>query len=140
MLRDDNAEDARPASISNEPEADAVTAAPTPHRSLLDDASHLFDDGKTYVQAELAFQKSRAAFGVGEMKGIAAFGVGALIAVHLALIALAVGLVISLTPLLTGWGATAVVTLSLLTLAGLMGWLAFKHIKKLASAFGNDDK
>jgi len=78
-------------------------------RSLRDDVEALIEDGKTYLETELVYQKTRAAFVADRAKGAVIYGaIGAFLAV-LALIGLAVGLIIALAPLLTAWGSSAVV-------------------------------
>ncbi|MCH2488193.1 MAG: hypothetical protein MK010_10690, partial [Erythrobacter sp.] len=42
--------------------------------SLTDDIFALFDDGKTYVEAEIAFQKSRSSFVANRAKLAVAYG------------------------------------------------------------------
>lgn len=92
-------------------------------RSLVDDLRHLIDDSKTLVEAELAYQKSRAAVaGVG-IKGVVASIALAVALIVFALVALTVGLVIGLTPWLGALGATAAVTLGLLGGAAVCGWV-----------------
>ena len=77
--------------------------------SLTDDIFALFDDGKTYVEAEIAFQKSRSSFVANRAKLAAAYGAAAFGVLHLALIALTVGTLIALAPLVGPWIATAIV-------------------------------
>lgn len=89
-------------------------------RSLLDDIGALFDDAKTYFQAELTYQKTRASFVSNRLKKTVGFAFAALFLVLLATVGLTVGLIIALSPLLTPWGATAVVVLGLLLLAYLL--------------------
>ena len=84
--------------------------------SLTDDVMALLEDGKTYAEAEVAYQKSRAAFTANRLKGAVAFGLGAFGVLHLALIALTVGLVIALMRLVGPWGATGIVTVVLVAL------------------------
>ena len=65
--------------------------------SLTEDILALIEDGKTYLEAEKAFQKSRAGFVAnkgkhGIIRGLAAFGM-----IHLALIGLVVGVVMALS-------------------------------------------
>lgn len=83
-------------------------------RSLVDDVEALIDDGKTYLQAELAFQKSRAGFIASGARTVAILGVLAAVFAVLALVGLTVGLILGLTPLLTAWGATGAVVGALL--------------------------
>lgn len=82
--------------------------------SLKADFEALISDAKTYAQAELAFQKSRAGFTADRLKWVALYGGAALGFVHLALIALTVGLVISLATVVGPWVATALVVAALL--------------------------
>ena len=91
-----------------------------PHeRSLREDVEALIDDGKTYLEAELNFQKTRAAFVAERAKGAFIFGAIAALFGFLALIGLTVGLIIALTPMLTAWGASALVVALLLVAAFL---------------------
>jgi Flp pilus assembly protein TadB len=94
--------------------------------SLIDDVKALVDDGKTYLEAELQFQKSRATFAVDRGKSGAVYGLAAAAVLHLALVALVVGAIFALTPLITAWGATAVVV-GVLLVAGLLLGLAAKR-------------
>lgn len=87
--------------------------------SLTDDVFALLEDGKTYAEAELAFQKSRAGFMANRAKGAIAFGLGAFGVFHLALIAGTVGVVLALVPLVGPWIATIIVTTALI-FAGLV--------------------
>lgn len=86
----------------------------TPLGALRGDIAALFDDARTYAAAEVAFQKTRATT-AGKKAGMAfAYLVLALLLFHIALIALAVGIVIALAPLVTIWGAIAIVVGALL--------------------------
>jgi len=108
--------------------------------SLTDDVRALIDDGKTYLEAELQFQKSRAAFVADRSRSGAIYAVAAVLLVHLALVALAIGLIIALTPLLTAWGATAAVVGLLLVAGVILGLAAKKRFAGLSSAFGGNRK
>ena len=94
-------------------------AAPENQRSLIEDVEALIDDGKTYLEAEIAYQKTRAAHVAEEAKGALIFGAVAAGLAFLALIGLTVGLIISLTPILTAWGASALVV-ALLVIGALV--------------------
>ena len=94
-------------------------------RSLLDDVQALIDDARTYLDAELTYQKTRASFVSDRLKKAVVFGAGAAVIGLVAFIGLTVGLIIALTPLLTAWGATAVVV-------GLLLIVAFVLVKKAA--------
>jgi len=89
-------------------------------RSLFDDFEALIDDGRTYFHAELTYQKSRAGFVANRLKLAIAFGAVAAFFAMLATIGLTVGLILALAPLITAWGATAVVVLALLLIALLL--------------------
>lgn len=96
------------------------TGEPASLRSLVEDLEALIDDGQTYLSAELSYQKTRVSFVSDRLKKTIALAIGAAVVGLLAAIGLTVGLIIALTPLLTGWGATAVVVLSLLLVAFLL--------------------
>ena len=83
-------------------------ASPEP-RSFGDDVHALIADGKTYLEAELQFQKSRLSATASQGQSVLICAVAGLILLLLALIALTVGTLFALIPLLTAWGATAVV-------------------------------
>ncbi|AKH41488.1 F0F1-type ATP synthase assembly protein I [Altererythrobacter atlanticus] len=108
-------------------------------RSLLEDVEALVEDGRTYLEAELNFQKTRAAFAADRAKKIAALGIGAAIVVFLALIGLTVGLIIAFMPMLTPWGATALIVGLWLLAAFLMLRKAASHWEELMSAFDNGE-
>lgn len=87
----------------------AHEAAEEARHSLMDDVFALIDDGKTYAEAEIAYQKSRAGFAANRAKLAAVYGAAAFGVLHLALIAITVGTVIALAPLVGPWIATAIV-------------------------------
>ena len=107
-----------------------------PDSSLYEDVSALISDGKTYLTAEVQFQKSRARHSGAELGRIAGFGAIAAIFVLLSLIGLTVGSIISLSPVVGPWLATAIVVAVLLVLAGIFGLAARGHVKKLKQGFG----
>lgn len=120
---------------------DPEDESPTDHEdfdeSLFEETSALIDDGRTYVEAELAFQKTRAKLAGRLAGGSLGLVVLALILLHIALLALAVGLVIALAPLVTIWGAVLIVVGGLLLLVGLLGWMAMKRAEKLGALFSD---
>ena len=103
-------------------------------RSLLDHVQALIDDGKTYLEAELGFQKTRAAFVADRAKSTIVFGALAALLGFLALVGLTVGSIIALTPLLTAWGASALVVAILLGAAALAGRAASRKWSALMRA------
>jgi Flp pilus assembly protein TadB len=93
-------------------------------RSLIDDVRQLAEDGRTLLEAELAYQKSRAALAGQTVKGMAGWIALALALVFFALMALVMGLLLALTPLIGGWLAMVAVVLGLALLAVLSGLAA----------------
>jgi hypothetical protein len=89
---------------------EAIEAAE--NRSLIDDVEVLIEDGRTYLEAELNYQTTRARFVGDRAKRVVLWAAIGLLFAWMALIALTVGLIVALTPPLSAWGATAVVTLS----------------------------
>jgi hypothetical protein len=94
-------------------------------RSLIDDVEVLIEDGKTYLEAELNYQKTRALFVGDRFKGAALYGLVGFVFAWMALIGLTIGLIFALTPTLGGWGATGVV---------VAAWLIFAVIALRAAA------
>jgi Flp pilus assembly protein TadB len=115
-------------------EAAPVDSPAVTQPTLVDDVKALVEDGKTYLEAELQFQKSRAALAVDRGRSGAIYGVAAAAVLHLALIALVVGAIFALAPLITAWGATAVVVGLLLIAAVLLGLAAKRRFARLTSA------
>lgn len=108
--------------------------------SLFDDVEALVDDARTYFDAEVSYQKTRFAFVASCLKkGIAFIAIAAFVAT-LATIGLTVGLIIALTPLITAWGATAVVVLVYLLLAYVLIRQAIGAFRNMASAIREDEE
>jgi len=107
--------------------------------SLKDDLTVLVEDARTYAAAEIAFQQTRA--GLAGKSGARAlvFLVLALVLLNLALIALAVGAVIALAPLVTIWGAIAIVVGVLLAGVVLLVMGAVSEGQTLGAMFGSGD-
>ena len=129
-------EDAAPAGSSEE-HLDIDEAAD--ERSLIDDVEVLIEDGKTYLEAELNYQKTRALFAGDRAKGVAIYGLAALIFAWMALIGLTIGLIFALTPPLGAWGATAVVVVAWLLVAGFAARAAAARWRALVGSFGGDE-
>jgi hypothetical protein len=118
--------------------ADAASSEPPPELeaadapdSLVADLRDLAEDTRTALEAELAFQQARASYAAGAARSIAIrLGVAALFAV-VAICTLAIGLVISLAPLIGPWAATAVVVGALLAVAAIAGWMGLRGIRRV---------
>ena len=104
-------------------------------RSLTDDVVALLDDGRTLVETEIQFQKTRAAFAFDRGKSGAAYGIVAFALFHLALVAVVVGAVFALTPIVSAWGATALVGGVLVVLGGFFALAAKRKFARLASVY-----
>ena len=107
-------------------------------RSLRDDVEALIEDGKTYLETELVYQKTRAAFVADRAKGAVIYGALAAAFGILALIGLTVGLIIALTPLLTAWGASALVVGLLVIAAFIAMRAASRRWERLMQAIESD--
>lgn len=92
--------------------------------TLSEDLHRLIDQGKALGQAELAWQKARAAYAGRQAGGIALLALSVAALMFLALMALVLGAVIALAPALGAWGATAAVAGTLLVLALFAGLIA----------------
>lgn len=120
-------------------EGDEDAASGPNFGSLADDVSALIDDGKTYLEAEIAYQKTRVGFAGEVAREGVIYVLGALAFLHLALIAVVVGLVIALGPYLTPFGAMAVVAAVLLIAMFWFGMRAMRRFKSLGEAFKDGD-
>lgn len=108
--------------------------------SLMADIDALFGDGKTYLEAEVAYQKSRAGYTANRLKWTAIYGAAAFGLLHLALIGLTVGLVIALVPLVGPWLATAIVVAVLLAGAAVFVLKLRTKIADIRAAFEGEER
>lgn len=93
-------------------------------RPLGDDLRALLESGLALAKAEVDLQQARAGYAASKIRAIAIFGVAAFVLVCFALVALTVGLVIALTPILGALGATFAVFGGLVLLALICGLAA----------------
>lgn len=107
--------------------------------SLLSGARALLEDGQALLAAEIEFQKARAGFVLGRAKGILVLAALALVLLFFALMALVVGLLLALAPLISPWGALAVVVLGLLALTGLSVLGVVRRIGAISRALKGKD-
>lgn len=128
--------------LADEPQADPSSSDEVGNAfdSLRDDITTLVEDARTYAEAEIAFQKTRA--GIAGRRGARALVllVLAVVLLHIALIALAVGAVIALAPLITIWGAIGLVVGVMLLGVALLVMGAVSDGRLLAAMFGSEDK
>ncbi|ODU69819.1 MAG: hypothetical protein ABT11_10505 [Novosphingobium sp. SCN 66-18] len=121
------------------PESGADVSTGEDDVSLTDTLRALIDDGQTLFEAEMAYARARASYGWGRAKGIVALLLLALAFAFFTLVALVVGLLLALTPLLTPWGALAVVGLGLGGLAALCFATAVRRFRKARAALLGKD-
>ena len=121
----------------DEPEsASPVAADGDDEGSLVKRVKDLADDTRTAIEAELAWQRARAGYVGGAVGGIAGWAGLALLCVFIALLALAFGTILVLTPLIGAALATLVVVLGLLAIAAMAGLIARSRVLRLkATAF-----
>ncbi len=115
-------EDAPPATEERAPQDDA---------SLRDDLRLLAADAKSFFAAEMAYQKTRAAYASGKAKIIAALGIVAAVFVFFAIMATVVGTVIALGPILGLWCAMLTVTGGLLVITAICILMALSHLRQM---------
>ena len=87
--------------------------------TLVGSAQALLENGQSLVEAELTFQKARAGFVLGRTKGIVGLAALALALLFFTLMALVLGLLLALTPLIGPWGALGAVVGGLLAITAL---------------------
>ncbi|WP_284125347.1 phage holin family protein [Parerythrobacter aestuarii] len=137
-MLDDDASKAQPDSLEPVSTGDEAEQSAPPFASLADDVSALIEDGKTYLDAEIAYQKTRASYAGEQARQGLVLGLGALAFLHLALIGLVVGLIIALEPFLTAFGSLAAVVGTLLIGVAVFAMLASRRFKALGSAFKSE--
>lgn len=122
--------------VSKQAGASPEGAAPV---SLTDEIASLLDDGRNYVEAELAYQRSRAVF-VGSESKRGLFTLLATFAfLHAALIALVVGALLALVPELGAVWAMLAVTAGLTLAALVTGLITRRRFGRISSLFRDMD-
>lgn len=121
-----------------QPAVDTLTEEPDAgQRHLEEDLRRLVDRGVALAKAEVTLQQARAGYAAGRLKWIALLALLALVLAFFALVALTVGLVVGLTPLLGALGATLVVFGGLLLVALVSAFVAAKQWKRMTVALSN---
>lgn len=120
--------------MTPEPDEPAAAARDDGISSVISDVRQLAAEAKTFAEAELAFQTSRAQFAGAAAGRIALYGLVALVLAVFALGALVVGLLMALAPLVTAWGATGIVAGGLALAALLFVILALAKWKRAKAA------
>jgi len=107
--------------------------------SLMEDVRLLLGEARTFAQAELTYQKTRAAFVGAETRSIAVLGIGAVVLLLLAVVALVLGLVIALGTLIGPWLAMIVVPVAVLAVAAIMAISARTRLKRMVALLSGKD-
>ncbi len=107
--------------------------------SIFEDVATLIDDGRTLVEAELAYQKTRLSYAGRRGRNAAIFGFLAAVLAIFALFGLVMGAILALTPRFGAWGATALVVGVLLVLAVLCALAAAGNARKIAKVFRDEN-
>lgn len=97
----------------------------------------LVEDVRTFVQTEIAYRRAMTAFIMDRAKAVVISGIVAAVLVFFAIFALVFGLILGLAPLITPWGATAVVVGLLLLVAIILGRRAAKIVGEILDNFKN---
>lgn len=119
------------------PEAEAENAG---ERSLVEDLRLLVDEAQGLARAEYAFQKSRAFHAGQELKRAVIFTALAVACVIVALVALTLGAVLALRPVLGPWGATGAVVGVLLVTGALFALIASSRLRRTARVLEGEDE
>lgn len=99
----------------------------------------LIEDGQTLVEAEVAYRKAQAAYGIGQARTIAVLLVLGLTFGFFALLAAVVGLLLALASTMGTWSALAVVGGALFFLCVLCLLLAARRVSKAKRALTGQD-
>jgi len=105
----------------------ADSAGPT----LTGEMRLLAANAKAMAQAEIAYQRSRAAYAGSKVRIIAILSVSAACLIFFAVMAAVVGTVIALAPLLGGWAAMIAVSGSLLAIVAVLGIIIALHVRQM---------
>lgn len=110
-----------------------------PKPGMADQLRGLYADGRTFIDAEIGFQKLRLAAAGRHVRTMALLAIIGLVLISCAVIALVLGTMIALAPLLGAWGAMGATVAASLVLAGLCFWLAFLRVGKVSALFASDE-
>ncbi|MDP9057024.1 MAG: phage holin family protein [Pseudomonadota bacterium] len=120
-------------------EAARLSASGPDKPSIADEVRQLIAAARQFADAELAYQKTRAGLMAKAAAAIAGFGALALALLFFGLMAVVVGLLLALAPLLGPWGAMAVVVGGLLIATLIAGLLAWRGVTRFMALL-HDDK
>lgn len=101
-----------------------------PDDSIPSLVGRLIDDGEEFVRAELKLYRARMFARIDSARNAIILVIVALSLAQAVIVAALVGALVLLRPEVGPGGATAIVVVAGLTLAGLLGWLALRQLKK----------
>lgn len=104
--------------------------------SLADELRALIAEARAAFDSEIAFQKARVSLAAKLAARIAGFGMLVLALLFFVLMALVVGLLLALAPMLTAWGALAAVVAGLLLATALTGLAVRAALRRLMRILG----
>jgi hypothetical protein len=111
---------------------DAPQPEPQPEEKSIGELfQQLVEDGRTYAEAEVGYYRTLARAKLRDARAMLWMGAVALALAQAAAVALIVGLLLTLSPLVGPALATLIVVLAFLAISGLMGWLAWTHVKRV---------
>lgn len=126
---------AKPAPVANPLKADDAKVS-----SIGDAVRALIEDGQTLLEAEIAYRKAQATYGLGEAKAIAILLVLGLAFGFFTLLAIVVGLLFALAFYVGVWGALGIVGGSLLLLSALCLFLGVRRMSGAKAALVRTEK
>lgn len=100
----------------------------TQDETLSDIVGRVVDDAKAVAQAELVVARERAKVEARRFGIAAGLFAGAAVLAFAAIVALLVGLILSLLPHAGPGGSTVIVVLAALAVAALLGWLGYAKV------------
>lgn len=119
-------------------EAGSADDGGAPKPGMIKQLRGLYVDGRELVDAEIGFQKARAAAAGRQIRAMAVLAIVGLILVGCALMALVIGTMIALIPVLGAWGAMGATVVASLALTALCFWLAAGRVTKVGALFASD--
>lgn len=115
-----------------------LPAEEAPKPGMIAQLRGLYADGRELIDAEIGFQKARIAAVGQQVRAMAILAIVGLVLISCSLIALVVGTMIALIPVLGAWGAMGATVVGALLLAGLCLWAAAGRIGKISALFPSD--
>jgi VIT1/CCC1 family predicted Fe2+/Mn2+ transporter len=136
-LQGEREADAAPVPVAGS-DGDADLTGADERRSLREDIEDLLVDARTWLDAEFAYQKSRAGFVASSLKTALACILGALTIALIALIGLTVGAIMALVPVVGTVGATGIVVGVLLVVCAILLGTAAARWRDISAAIRED--